>query len=238
MKTSLTSRRLVLFLCGAALALMPLVPRAQSQSAAGSGGPRPITLDDYPRFKRLAGGALSTDGKWMLYTVTPNEGDATLFIKSLDTDTVYEIPRGTGASFSDNAKWVGYFVSPPTGRGGAARGGATPPGGRGGGTTPATPAPARTFEVLTLATGTKTTFPAVASFTFSPDGDWLLLRPQAETATAPAAGGAATPGGRGGRGGDTGPADESGPGTDLLMRNFATGEQRYVGNVGAYAFRR
>jgi len=75
MKTPLTSRRLVLFLCGAALALTPLVPRAQTQGATASGGPRPITLDDYPRFKRLAGAAIANDGKWMLYTVTPNEGD-------------------------------------------------------------------------------------------------------------------------------------------------------------------
>ena len=236
MKTSLSPRRLVLFLCAAALALTPLVPRAQNQGAGPSGGPRPITLDDYPRFKRLGGASISTDGKWMLYTITPNEGDATLFIKSLDTDTVFEIPRGANASFADNAKWVGYFVSPPSGRGGAGR--AAPPAGgqRGAGAAAAAPAPARTFEVLKLATGTKTTFPAVASFSFSPDGDWLLLRPQAEAAAAAPAAGAAAPGGRGGRGGDAGGADDSGPGTDLLMRNLATGEQRYVGNVGTYAF--
>ena len=39
----------------------------------------------------------------MLYTVTPNEGDGTLFVKSLETATVHEILRGTGASFSENA---------------------------------------------------------------------------------------------------------------------------------------
>lgn len=31
----------------------------------------------------------------MLYTVTPNDGDGTLFVKSLDGDKVHEVPRGT-----------------------------------------------------------------------------------------------------------------------------------------------
>ena len=43
-------------------------------------------------------------------------------------------------------------------------------------------APARTFEVLDLTNGSKTTFPAVESFSFSPDGEWLLMRPQATPA--------------------------------------------------------
>src|SRR5262249_20018103 len=113
-----SSRRLVLTVAFV-LAFAPLLIRAQEQAqsattrpaapaaaATDPKTPRPITLDDYPRFKRLANQAISTDGKWMLYTVTPNEGDGTLFVQSLDTTTKYEIPRGTNASLSDNARWV------------------------------------------------------------------------------------------------------------------------------------
>jgi hypothetical protein len=193
------ARRVVLagaFAVALSLAFAPSLLRAQAAA------PKPISLEDYPRFKRIAGAAISTDGKWMFYAVTPNEGDGTLFVKSLDTSTVYEIPRGTGPAFSDNARWVAYFVAPPT----PARGGGRGAGGRGGGgggqaTTPAAGAaepPARTFEVMNLATGAKKTFPAVASFQFSPDGEWLLMRPQVAGA-APAADAAA--GGRGARGG-------------------------------------
>ncbi|HXT71568.1 MAG TPA: prolyl oligopeptidase family serine peptidase [Vicinamibacterales bacterium] len=203
--------------------------------AASASGAKPITIEDYARFKRLGGAAISADGKWMLYTVTPNDGDGTMFVQSLDSATTHEIPRGTGASFSDTSRWVAYFVAPPAGRGG--RGNA----GRGGGAqAPATggqgaaaQAPQRTFEILDLTTGTKTSFPAVASFSFSPNGEWVLLRPQAANAPAAADPNAGRGGGRAGGA----PVDNaSQPGTDLLMRNLATGDQRYVGNVGAFTF--
>ena len=213
-------------------AIAPLLIQAQAPA------PKPIALDDYPKFKRIANVAISTDGKWMLHTVTPNEGDGTLVVKALDGDKVYDVPRGTGASFSDNARWVGYFIAPPAaaagrgGRGGGGRSGQTPAAGAAGA---AEAAPARPFEVLDLTTGTKTSFPAVDSFSFSPDGEWLLMRPREAGAT-PAAG--AAPAGRGGRGrgGDAAASDSTVPGTDLLMRRLATGEQRYLGKVGAYAF--
>src|SRR6187402_1338687 len=79
--------------------------------------PKPIALEDYARFKRLGGAALSSDGKWMAYTVTPNDGDGTLFVQSMDTATKHEVARGTGAVFSPNARHVAYFVAPPAGRG-------------------------------------------------------------------------------------------------------------------------
>jgi dipeptidyl aminopeptidase/acylaminoacyl peptidase len=229
----ISSRRIRHLVVAAAMAVacVPLLMHAQSTA------PRPITLDDYTKIKRITGAAISTDGKWMQYTVTPNEGDGALVVKALDGDKAYDVARGTGASFSDNGRWVAYFIAPPTpaGRGGrgAARGG-----GRGGGTqeqgaAAAADAPARIFEVLELATGTKTTYPSVGTFAFSPDGEWLLMRPQA--AGAPAAAEAA--GGRGGRGGAAAsPPDANAPGTDLVMRQLATGNQRFVGNVGAYAF--
>jgi dipeptidyl aminopeptidase/acylaminoacyl peptidase len=208
---------------------------AGARAAAPSNGARPIALADYGRFKRIGSAAISADGAWMLYTVTPNDGDGTLFIQSLDNTTKHEIPRGTGASFSDTGRWVAYFVAPPSGRGGRAgtgRAGAPAQGGAQGGGAGA--AAQRTFEVLDLSNGSKTTFPGVASFQFSPDGQWLLLRPQG---AAPAAAPAADQG-RGGRGGApaTGGGDTTTAATDLLMKNLATGDQRYIANVAVFAF--
>ena len=246
MKKPLNLRRFVLA-AAFVMAFAPMFVRAQAPqagpavSSAGNPTSKAITLDDYPRFKRIGGASISGDGKWMYYTVTPNEGDATLFIKAFDTPTSYEIPRGSNASFSDNSRWVAYFVTPPSGRGGRGAAGAGAGGGGRGGATQGGEggqAPARTFEVLDLTNGSKTTFPAVDSFSFSPDGEWLLMRPQA-AAAAPAAAAPAA-GGRGGgaRGGGAGASSESAdtPGTDLLMRNLASGAQRYIGNVGSYVF--
>jgi hypothetical protein len=197
-------------------------------------GPKPIALEDYAKFKRITGAAISNDGKWMHYTVTPNDGDATLFVKSLESDKVHEIPRGANPAFSEDGRWIGYFIAPAQaegrGRGRGARGGGQPQG-QG---AASEPAPARPFEVVDLTTGTKSSFPSVGTFAFSPDGEWLLIRPQ----TAGAAPAAAAAGGRGGRGGGAGAAapDTNAPGQDLLMRRLATGEQRYIGKVGTYAF--
>ncbi|HEY0876117.1 MAG TPA: prolyl oligopeptidase family serine peptidase [Vicinamibacterales bacterium] len=197
----------------------------QAQSAA----PKPIALEDYAAFKRITGAAISNDGKWMHYTVTPNDGDATLYVKSLDTETVHEIPRGANPAFSDDGRWIGYFIAPPASE---ARGRGR--GGRGAQGQGAEPPAARPFEIIDLTTGTKSSFPSVGNFAFSPDGEWLLIRPHTATA-APAQGGGA---GRGGRGGgnaaSTGTSNT--PAQDLLMRRLATGEQRYLAKVAAYAF--
>jgi dipeptidyl aminopeptidase/acylaminoacyl peptidase len=224
-----------------ALALLAPLTFAFSQAApapatrtASAAAPKPISLEDYPRFKRIGGAAISSDGKWMLHTVTPNEGDGTLHIRQIDGATAYEIPRGSGASFSETARWAVYFIDPASGgRGGrGGRGGAAPPQGRGGAAQQGeTPAPARMVEIIDLASGAKTQIPGVSSFSFSPDGNWLLLRPQAAGA-APAAEAA---GGRGGRGGAAPPAAST-VGTDLIMRDLANGTQRFLGNVGQYAF--
>jgi dipeptidyl aminopeptidase/acylaminoacyl peptidase len=201
----------------------------QAQSPA----PKAIALEDYPKFKRITGAAITTDGTWMLHTVTPNDGDATLIVKSLEGDTVYEVPRGANPAFSEDGRWVAYFIAPPAsegrgrGRGRGGRGGETQTGAGAG------PAPTRPFEVIELATGTKSSFPSVGTFAFSPDGEWLLMRPPT-VAAGPAAGAPAT--GRGGRGGAANANQANTPGTDLLLRRLATGEQHYLGKVGAYAF--
>ena len=177
-----------------------------------------LSLADYGRWNRITGAALSSDGKWMTYTHTPNDGDATLFIKELDGSKLYTVPVGSGAQFSDNGRWVGYFVSPATtaGRGGRGNGrgnapAQTPPGGgRQGGATDA--APARTFELLDLSTGNKTTSAGIASFRFAAGSRWLAL-----TANRPT-------------GVTTG-------GATVVVRDLADGgvEQSF-GNVGEYQF--
>jgi dipeptidyl aminopeptidase/acylaminoacyl peptidase len=200
-------------------------PASGATAVAASNGGKPIAIEDYARFKRIAGATLSSDGKWMAYTVTPNDGDGALTIQSLDTPAKHVIPRGTGAAFSPSARHVAYFINPPAGRGrGAGRGTAAPAGGA-----PAAPA-ARAFELFDLASGVKTSLPAVASFSFSPDGEWLIVRPQGAT-PAPAETGR----GRGAAEPAT-PAAPTGPAGDLLLRNLSNGQQRYIANVDTFSF--
>ena len=224
-----------------ALAFAPLLMSAQAPAPVAARAsatpstvtPKPITLDDYARFKRIAGAAISADGKWTLYTVTPNDGDGTLFVKALDAATVYEVPRGTGASFSDNARWVGYFITPPAagrgGRGAGGRGGGGAPAqGEGGGSRAgAHVRAARSDQRIEVDVPSRRQLRVLTRWRVAVDAASGRHRRT----------GGRRRRGRGGRGANAAPAAEAATaGTDLLMRHLATGAQRYVGNVGSYAF--
>ena len=103
-----------------------------SSAAASRGDPKKVlNLADYGRWNRITQTAISADGKWMTYAYQPNDGDGTLYVRELDGSKVYTIPVGAppaaaggggggfgggGANnpvFSDDSRWVGYYVNPP-----------------------------------------------------------------------------------------------------------------------------
>ncbi|HKW48965.1 MAG TPA: prolyl oligopeptidase family serine peptidase [Gemmatimonadaceae bacterium] len=208
-------------------------PSQQGASARKDPGAlKVLNLPDYGRWNRITSTAISPDGKWMTYTLQPNDGDATLFVKQLDGDKVYSANAGTapaagrgeggggfgggaanGPAFSDDSRFVGYYLNPPAAKG-RARGG--PGGGRGGrgGAAPGanTEAAARKFELLDLESGTKFDVPNAASFKFAKGGHWLAVRT------------------------NKAPGDTTHDGADLLLRELSSGASRNVGNVNQYDF--
>lgn len=203
---------------------------ASAQSTA-PGSLKVLTLADYGRWNRITSTALSPDGKWMSYAYQPNDGDATLYIRQLDGDKLYTIPVGSAPVFSDDSRWVGYFVSPPERPAGSAGAGVAPGGGRGGrggatggaggagrGATPAAPggtapAPAvRRFELLALATGEKTPIANAATFKFAKGSKALAIRMNKAQ------------------------AGSANSGADLIVRDLASGAMRNIGNVNLYEF--
>ncbi len=213
-------------LCALLVAAPASQTHGQGQQAAGSpsstqraeSAPKALTLADYGKWNRINSAALSSDGKWMTYAYAPNEGDGTLFVRQIDGDKSYTIPVGAQPQFSDDSRFAGYFVSPPSRRGGGAgpagRGGAPPaavPPGRGGGGTGAAQAPRR-FELLNLSTGEKLPFANANSFKFSSDSRWVAIR-------ANRANNAATH-----------------QGADLIVRDLTAATMRNIGNVNLYEF--
>ncbi|HUQ81475.1 MAG TPA: hypothetical protein VM076_10070, partial [Gemmatimonadaceae bacterium] len=218
----------------------------QAPPGTSRGDPKKVlTLADYGRWNRITQTAISPDGKWMTYAYQPNDGDVTLYVKEIDGAKVYTIAAGAppaagggggggfggGAAgnpaFSDDSRWVGYYVNPPgraAGRGspGARPGGAgapapATPGGAGaqnaqGGQRPAG-GPPRRFELLDLQGGEKFTVPNPASFQFSDGGRWLAVRTNKAT-----------------------PTDTTHNGTDLILRDLSNGATRNIGNASAFAF--
>jgi dipeptidyl aminopeptidase/acylaminoacyl peptidase len=213
----IVQRAAALFLVLASLAIAPAAGAQRARRAASGvqpdSGLKVLNVGDYGRFKRITAAGLSPDGRWMTYVYAPNEGDDTLFVKALDGDALYTIPRGAQPAFSDDARWVGYYVSPPArnergGRGG--RGGGPPePAGRGGA---AADAPRR-FELRSLVTGDTWSAPDAKAFTFAPGSRFLAVHLARASR-----------------------ADTAYQGSDLLLRDLAAGATRNVGNVRQYAF--
>ncbi len=186
----------------------------QGSAKADPGAKRVLGLADIGRWNRIANAALSADGKWMTYVVTPNEGDGTLYIKNLDAAKEYTIPVGSAPVFSDDSRYAGYFVSPATagGRGGRGAGGG---GGRGRGAAPEG-APAaggtRRFELLDLASGAKYPVPEGSTFKFSKGSKFLAVRTNKSN-----------------------PAAKHN-GSDLVLRELSSGLTQNIGNVNLYEF--
>ena len=184
---------------------------AQSATATKSaGGKKVLTLADYGRWNRITGSAISGDGKWFTYAYSPNDGDGTMYVKSLDGDKLYTFPRGTGAAFSDDSKWIAFFVAPPSSRGGGAgRGGR---GGQGGGAAAAQGANAnRMLHVLNVVTGAKDSVSVNGTFRFAKGSAFLTIKKNK-------------------------PNGQEFEGTDLIVRDLRSGNSLNFGNVDEFAF--
>ena len=190
--------------------------RAITIQASGPAAPAPLTLDDYDGWKRITSADISPDGKWIHYAYAPNEGDDTLFVKAIDTNTVHRFVRGSQPSFSPDSRWVVFRVAPAEGRRG--RGGAQgqrgqqppaqPPQGRGGRGGGGASAP---LQLMDLTSGETLELPGVANVSFSNDARLLVMT-------------------------KTRPSGVEHEGADLVLRNLRTGTTRNIGNVSDHAF--
>jgi dipeptidyl aminopeptidase/acylaminoacyl peptidase len=214
-RTVLTSRALAF-----ALLLSPSVVVAQttaegtaasSPTKADPGTKKVLGLADIGRWKRIDNAAPSADGSWMSYVYTPNEGDDTLFVRQLGGTKLYTLPVASAPQFSDDSRFVGYFVSPPTEGRGAGRGGRGG-GGRGGAGAPAASGISRRFELLDLATGDKYSVPDGATFKFSKGSKYVAIRTNKANAAAKQ------------------------NGADLVLRELSAGLTQNIGNVNLYDF--
>ena len=192
---------------------------AQQQGSATAtanrdpGAKKVLQLSEYGPWNRIVGATISANGQWMAYAHQPNDGDPTLFVKQLDGSKSFTIAVGSAPQFSDDSRFVGYYVSPPEreGRRGARPGG--PGGPQRGGAPGGGAGQARRFELLDLTTGAKFSVPNVATFKFSNGSRFLAVRTNKAT-----------------------PSDTTHDGADLVLRELASGMTRNIGNVALYDF--
>ena len=74
---------------------------------------KPLDHSVYDGWQSIGERAISNDGKWVVYTVTPQEGDATLYIQSSTDLTVKKaVPRGYSAVITEDSRFVVFKIKP------------------------------------------------------------------------------------------------------------------------------
>lgn len=66
----------------------------------------------YDGWESIGERAFSPDGKYLIYTVVPQEGDGRLVIRSTEGSYAKEIPRGAVASITSDSRWVILHIKP------------------------------------------------------------------------------------------------------------------------------
>jgi len=72
--------------------------------------PGPLTPEDFDQWESLGWADLAPDGAWLAAQVTRVDGDGELRIHQVDSDSVVVIRHGSGSTFSNDGRWVSFFV--------------------------------------------------------------------------------------------------------------------------------
>jgi len=250
-RTPITRRPAVLVAMASAIALCSAVALMDAQAPAK----KPLTIDDYTKWRGVTGQEISGDGKWVACVLQqmntiPAEAKPVLHLRNLDTGAEVQVNDATAPDFSPDSTWIAYQVDPGAaeraraarrGSGGTQAAGAPASPGQEGGRGGAGAAPPRRVELRNLGTGAVRSWENIGTVVFSPASTHLVLqRRGAETAGATGGRGGGAPGGAaqgGGRGG--GGSSPAGPrGLDVILLDLRTGGHQLLGSVGDIAFNR
>ncbi len=73
---------------------------------------KPLVHSVYDGWKSAGERNISNDGKYVFYTINPQEGDGVLFVQGLDNSFRKEIPRGYLAKFTEDNRFVIFKIRP------------------------------------------------------------------------------------------------------------------------------
>ena len=91
-----------------AVLFLAFVQVAESQTSSK----KPLNHDVYDGWKRASGESISNDGKWVVYSAEPQEGDAHLVIFGTESKRYDTIPRGMNAKISEGSDFVVFSIKP------------------------------------------------------------------------------------------------------------------------------
>src|SRR5687767_6296926 len=73
---------------------------------------KPLDHSVYDGWQSIGERAISNNGKFVVYTITPQEGDGMLVIQATDNSFKKEIPRGYNVTISEDSRFVIFKIRP------------------------------------------------------------------------------------------------------------------------------
>ncbi len=67
---------------------------------------KPLDHSVYDGWQSIGERAISNNGKYVVYAVTPQEGDGTLVLQAADNSWKKEVPRGYSATITEDNRFV------------------------------------------------------------------------------------------------------------------------------------
>ncbi len=95
------------FSIGAFVACITILP---SPGAAQQPAKIPLSHDAYDSWNRVAGECITADGRWIMYTLEPQEGDARLIVTNVAAGTSDTIARGVNGKFSEGSEYAVFTI--------------------------------------------------------------------------------------------------------------------------------
>lgn len=84
-----------------------------TQSLAQDEGKKTVAVSDYEQWENLGfSSTFSDDGNWFLYSIRRNNKKNEIRLHSLRDNSLKVLPEGGRPQFTDDSKWLGYFISP------------------------------------------------------------------------------------------------------------------------------
>ncbi len=73
---------------------------------------KPLDHSVYDSWQHIGERMISNDGKWVVYTIDPQEGDNELVIQGSDAKYKKSVPRGYGAVITEDSRYVVFKIKP------------------------------------------------------------------------------------------------------------------------------
>ena len=73
---------------------------------------KPLDHSVYDSWQSIGERMISNDGKWVVYTINPQEGDNELIIQSSDAQYKKAIARGYNAKITEDSRFVIFKIKP------------------------------------------------------------------------------------------------------------------------------